>query len=182
MAAESHVTTGQLTVLANFIQANIVGTFNLLQSSKKYSGSSTGDDKPNFRTFHDIPWNEVYDSLSAGDAPFSETAPYVCARPQRSADHLVELVRHLRASRFDHHLAPKTMYLSDSWKTGSGGDPESGKRTVHMPSYLETGKNFRDWLFVGDDVEALLTVLETVKPGETINFGGNNGSNHLPNL
>ena len=73
-AAESHVDRS-IHGPAEFVQTNIVGTFNLLECAREYWNSLEGAAKEQFR-FHHVSTDEVYGSLSAKDPAFTETNPY----------------------------------------------------------------------------------------------------------
>ena len=175
LAAESHVDRS-IEEPSNFINTNIVGTFNLLQASKVHWDSLTGDRKANFR-FHHVSTDEVFGSLGDDDSLFSETSPYDPHSPyaasKASADHLV------RAWSETYGLP--VLITNSSNNYGPYQFPEKLVPVVilnaisgrNIPVY-GNGKNVRDWLYVGDHVEALYTVLETSQAGETYNIGGNN--------
>ena len=180
LAAESHVDRS-IDGPGDFINTNIVGTFNLLRSSQTYWNSLEGDAKSNFR-FHHISTDEVYGSLSSDGAPFSESTPYDPRSPysasKASSDHLV------RAWSATYGLPVLITNCSNNY--GPYQFPEklvpvvilnaiSGRK---IPVYGK-GENVRDWLYVGDHVEALYTVLAQGRTGETYNIGGNNEQTNL---
>ena len=73
-AAESHVDRS-IHGPAEFVQTNIVGTFNLLECARAYWNELDASKKTGFR-FHHVSTDEVYGSLSASDPAFTETSPY----------------------------------------------------------------------------------------------------------
>ena len=95
-AAESHVDRSILGP-GEFIQTNIVGTFNLLEATRAYWGGLSGEDKANFRFLH-VSTDEVYGSLSATDPAFTETKAYEPNSPysasKAASDHLVRAYHH----------------------------------------------------------------------------------------
>jgi dTDP-glucose 4,6-dehydratase len=175
LAAESHVDRS-IDGPAEFVQTNVVGTFNLLQSAKIYYESLAEDRKPGFR-FHHISTDEVYGSLEMDDAPFSETTPYDPHSPysasKAASDHLV------RAWADTYKLPVLITNCSNNY--GPYQFPEKLVPVVILkalsgqpiPVYGK-GENIRDWLYVGDHAEALYEVLSKGRPGETYNIGGNN--------
>ena len=95
-AAESHVDRS-ISGPSDFIQTNIVGTFNLLESVRAYWTALAPTLKTAFRFLH-ISTDEVYGSLSATDAPFAETNTYEPNSPysasKAASDHLVRAWHH----------------------------------------------------------------------------------------
>ena len=95
-AAESHVDRS-IHGPADFIQTNVLGTFNLLESVRAYWNGLPESDKSVFRFLH-VSTDEVYGTLSADDAPFSETNRYEPNSPysasKAASDHLVRAWHH----------------------------------------------------------------------------------------
>jgi len=95
-AAESHVDRS-IDGPDDFIQTNIVGTFNLLEEVRGYYKSLSGEEKKSFRFLH-VSTDEVYGSLGAGDPPFREDTPYAPNSPysasKAASDHLVRAYHH----------------------------------------------------------------------------------------
>ncbi len=95
-AAESHVDRSIMGP-SDFIQTNIVGTFNLLESVRGYWISLSDEGKADFRFLH-VSTDEVYGTLAAGDQPFSETNTYQPNSPysasKAASDHLVRAWHH----------------------------------------------------------------------------------------
>jgi dTDP-glucose 4,6-dehydratase len=175
LAAESHVDRS-IDGPGEFIQTNILGTFNLLQAALGYWQSLKGDAKENFR-FHHISTDEVYGSLSDNDPGFSEVTPYDPHSPysasKASSDHLVR-------SWADTYGLP-VLVTNCSNNYGPYQFPEKLIPVVLLkclnkepiPVYGK-GENVRDWLHVSDHCSALRTVFDKGKPGRTYNIGGNN--------
>jgi len=175
LAAESHVDRS-IDGPAEFIQTNIVGTFNLLEHGKNYWQSLKGTKKDNFRFLH-VSTDEVYGDLDHTDDFFTEDTPYDPSSPysasKASSDHLV------RAWNRTYNFP--TLITNCSNNYGPFQFPE--KLIPHMilnalagknlPVYGD-GKQIRDWLYVNDHIRALMTVLENGTIGETYNIGGNN--------
>jgi dTDP-glucose 4,6-dehydratase len=177
LAAESHVDRS-IDGPSDFIQTNILGTYNMLESSRSYWSSS--DDKNNF-VFHHISTDEVYGSL--GDSRlFTESSPYDPSSPysasKASSDHLVRawnrtyglpiLITNCSNNygpyQFPEKLIPLTILNALDGKT--------------IPIYGD-GKQVRDWLHVNDHAQALYQVATNGDIGETYNIGGNNEKTNL---
>lgn len=175
LAAESHVDRS-IDGPGAFIQTNVIGTFNLLQSARRYWDGLTGTRKDSFR-FHHISTDEVYGDLGKDDPAFTEETSYDPSSPysasKASSDHLV------RAWTRTYGLP--TLITNCSNNYGPFQFPEKLipvviLKALHknkIPVYGK-GDNIRDWLYVDDHADALLTVLEKGKTGETYNIGGNN--------
>ena len=175
LAAESHVDRS-IDGPNEFIQTNIIGTYNILEQSKNYWQSLQSEKKDNFRFLH-VSTDEVYGDLDETDDYFSEKTPYNPSSPysasKASSDHLV------RAWHRTYNLPVLITNCSNNY--GPYQFPEkliphiilnaiAGKE---LPIYGD-GKQIRDWLFVNDHVKALLTVGFYGVIGETYNIGGNN--------
>ena len=180
LAAESHVDRS-IDGPGAFIQTNVIGTFNLLQSARGYWEDLTGSKKDKFR-FHHISTDEVYGDLSLDDPAFEETTPYDPSSPysasKAASDHLV------RAWSRTYGLPVLITNCSNNY--GPYQFPEKLVpvvilKAIHHQSIPVYGKgeNVRDWLYVDDHADALLTVLRKGKPGETYNIGGNNERTNL---
>jgi dTDP-glucose 4,6-dehydratase len=178
-AAESHVDRSIDSPEA-FIQTNILGTFSLLESARKYWRGLEGAAKDKFRFLH-VSTDEVYGSLGP-TGKFTETTAYQPNSPysasKASSDHLV------RAYFHTYGLPVLTTNCSNNY--GPFQFPEklipliihnalAGKP---LPIY-GNGLNIRDWLFVEDHCAAIARVLEAGTPGEVYNIGGNNEKTNL---
>src|SRR6185436_19906643 len=95
-AAESHVDRS-IHGPAQFVQTNLVGTFQLLEAVRSYWSGSDGEIKKRFRFLH-VSTDEVYGSLQEDDAPFTERTPYAPNSPysasKAGSDHLVRAYHH----------------------------------------------------------------------------------------
>ncbi|HTD55944.1 MAG TPA: dTDP-glucose 4,6-dehydratase [Silvibacterium sp.] len=172
-AAESHVDRS-IEGPAAFIQTNVVGTFTLLEQTRKYWAELSAEDKARFRFLH-VSTDEVYGSLGLDDAAFTEATPYAPNSPyaasKASSDHLV------RAYFHTYGLPVLTTNCSNNY--GPYQFPEkliplmilNALEGKPLPVYGD-GLNVRDWLFVGDHCAAIREVLEHGRPGETYNIGG----------
>jgi len=172
-AAESHVDRS-IHGPAEFIQTNIVGTFNLLECAREYWNSLEGTAKEKFR-FHHVSTDEVYGSLSPTDPAFSELNSYEPNSPysasKAASDHLV------RAWFHTYGFPVITTNCSNNY--GPYHFPEkliplvilNALNGKSLPIYGD-GQQVRDWLYVGDHCSAIRTVLDAGKLGETYNIGG----------
>jgi dTDP-glucose 4,6-dehydratase len=192
LAAESHVDRS-IDGPGEFIQTNILGTYVLLQTALEYwrglgdQRSEAGDQRPEvggqrseditsfFRFLH-VSTDEVYGSLGE-QGLFTEKTPYDPHSPysasKAASDHLA------RAWRDTYGLPMIVTNCSNNY--GPFQFPEKlipvvilkALRGERIPVYGK-GENIRDWLYVEDHAEALLTAISKGKPGETYNIGGNN--------
>ena len=175
LAAESHVDRS-IDGPSDFIQTNIIGTFNLLEQSKNYWQSLKGIKKESFRFLH-VSTDEVYGDLGGTSDFFSEDTAYDPSSPysasKASSDHLV------RAWYRTYGLPVLITNCSNNY--GPCQFPEkliphvilNALEGKSLPIYGD-GKQIRDWLYVDDHVTALMNVALNAKVGETYNIGGNN--------
>lgn len=179
-AAESHVDRS-IHGPAEFIQTNVVGTFNLLEEVRSYWSELEGELKRAFRFLH-VSTDEVYGSLTPSDPAFKETHPYEPNSPysasKAASDHLV------RAWHHTYGLPVLTTNCSNNY--GPFHFPEkliplcilnalAGKP---LPVYGD-GQQVRDWLYVKDHCVAIRKVLDVGEIGETYNIGGWNEKANL---
>ncbi len=174
-AAESHVDRS-IHGPSDFIQTNVVGTFNLLEAVRSFWTELPKPQKESFRFLH-VSTDEVYGSLSPTDSAFSETNPYKPNSPysasKAASDHLV------RAWHHTYGLPVLTTNCSNNY--GPRQFPEKLVPVViqkclrgePIPVYGR-GENVRDWLFVDDHAVGLLAAYAQGQPGRTYCFGGSN--------
>ena len=179
LAAESHVDRS-IDGPADFIQTNIVGTYNLLDVAKKYWDKLTGEKKERFR-FHHVSTDEVYGDLEetgyfTEETSYAPSSPYSASKA--SSDHLV------RAWHRTYGLPIVITNCSNNY--GAYQFPEKLIPLVTLnalegkllPIYGK-GDQIRDWLHVDDHARALRLVLEKGVVGETYNIGGHNEKTNL---
>jgi len=162
-AAESHV-DNSITGDDHFLSTNINGTHNILKCIRKYKG----------KLVH-VSTDEVYGSLSHDDSPFTEKTPYDPRNPysatKAASDHLV------RAYVNTHGIDAVVTNCSNNYGPRQHKEKfiptiiRHIKNNTPVPVY-GNGQNVRDWLFVEDHCEALLTIGENFKSGERYNIGG----------
>jgi dTDP-glucose 4,6-dehydratase len=173
-AAESHVDRSIYGPDA-FIQTNVVGTFHLLEETRRYwEGLEDHKRKRDFRILL-VSTDEVYGSLGPEDPPFRETTPYDPSSPysasKAAGDHLA------RAYYRTYGLPVLITNCSNNY--GPYQFPEkliplmilNALEGKPLPIYGD-GLNVRDWLYVKDHCDALSLVLERGRVGETYNIGG----------
>lgn len=179
LAAESHVDRS-ITGAGDFIQTNIVGTFQLLEAARAYFLSLDEAGQKAFRFLH-VSTDEVYGSLGA-EGLFHETTPYDPSSPysasKASADHLANawvetyglpvVISNCSNNYGPYHLPEKLIPLMIL--NALDGKP--------LPVYGD-GSNIRDWLYVDDHAKALFTILTTGRIGEKYNVGGRNERTNL---
>lgn len=173
LAAESHVDRS-IDGPKAFVETNILGTYNLLQAARK---CWHGTEETSPKRFLHVSTDEVYGSLPNDGDSFSETTPYDPHSPysatKAASDHLA------RAWADTYGLPLLITNCSNNY--GPFQFPEKlipvvilrALRGEPIPVY-GNGKNVRDWLYVEDHAEALLTVIEQGRTGETYNVGGDN--------
>lgn len=179
-AAETHVDRS-IDGPDDFIQTNIVGTFNLLEATRSYWQQLALPERNSFRFLH-VSTDEVFGSLSAEDPPFAETTAYAPNSPysasKAGSDHLVRSYFHT------YHLP--TLITNCSNNYGPYQFPEkliplmilNAMEGKPLPVYGD-GQHIRDWLFVEDHCRAIDLVLTKGKTGETYNIGGDTEKTNL---
>ena len=180
LAAESHVDRS-IDGPMDFIQTNIIGTYNLLEVARNYWQNLTEDKKSRFK-FHHISTDEVYGDLEGTDDLFTEETSYSPSSPysasKASSDHLVRawyrtyglpiVITNCSNNYGPYHFPEKLIPLVIL--NALDGKP--------LPVYGD-GKQIRDWLYVEDHARALYLVATTAKVGETYNIGGHNEKQNI---
>lgn len=177
-AAESHV-DNSIKNSKEFIESNILGTFNLLEQSRYYFSSLSEKDKSKFK-YHQISTDEVFGDMDQDffheNSHYRPSSPYSASKA--SADHLV------RAWHRTYKLPVIITNCSNNF--GPYQYPEkfipvviiSALAEKNIPIYGD-GEQVRDWIYVLDHCDALLKSIDNGKSGETYNIGS---SNQLTNL
>jgi len=168
-AAESHVDRSILGP-ADFINTNILGTFNLLETARNFWKDFDG------KLFHHVSTDEVFGSLGESGY-FTETTPYSPRSPYSSSkagsDHLVNAYFHTYglpitlsncSNNYGYYQFPEKLIPVMI---------ENMLADKPLPVYGD-GKNVRDWLFVEDHNSAVWTIMNNAKTGESYNIGGEN--------
>ena len=179
-AAESHVDRS-IHESKDFIETNIVGTYNLLESARSYWHDLDQNLKQDFRFLH-ISSDEVYGSLDLTDPPSNESNPFKPNSPysasKAASDHLV------RAWFQTYKLPVLTVNSTNNY--GPYQFPEkliplsilNAIKGKPLPIYGD-GQQIRDWLYVKDHCSAICTILNKGRIGETYNVGGWNEKTNL---
>ena len=178
-AAESHVDRS-IDGPKEFINTNIIGTYELLNATLKYYELNYKENENHFKFIH-VSTDEVYGSLGKQgyfkeNTPYNPSSPYSASKA--SSDHLV------RAWNLTFNLP--TIITNCSNNYGPFQFPEkliplmiiNCIKHNNLPIYGD-GKNIRDWLYVADHCDALYSVILNGKNGETYNIGGNQEKNNL---
>jgi len=177
LAAESHVDRS-IDGPGDFIETNITGTYNLLESARTFW---MAQGRPEGFRFHHISTDEVFGTLGdtgqfTEDTPYAPNSPYSASKA--ASDHLV------RAWHETYGLPIVMTNCSNNY--GPFHFPEKLIPVViinaldgqPIPVYGK-GENVRDWLYVEDHADALLTVLQTGKLGRSYNIGGENEAKNI---
>ena len=179
LAAESHVDRS-IDGPGDFIDTNIIGTYNMLEAARTYWAAQSHPEK--FR-FHHISTDEVFGSLPpAPEVMFTEDTRYNPRSPysasKASSDHLV------RAWHETYGLPVVLTNCSNNY--GPYHFPEklvpviilNALAGMPLPIYGK-GDNIRDWLYVEDHADALLLVVQKGELGRSYNIGGENERSNL---
>ena len=179
LAAESHVDRS-IDAPGDFIATNVMGTYNMLEAARTYW---VAQGKPASFRFHHISTDEVFGSLPgdpsvlfAEDTPYDPRSPYSASKA--SSDHLV--------SAWAETYGLPILLTNCSNNYGPFHFPEKLVPVIilnalagkSLPIYGD-GSNIRDWLYVEDHADALLTVLEKGVVNRSYNIGGENERTNL---
>ena len=178
-AAESHVDRS-IDGPAAFVQTNVVGTCNLLDSAMAYYRGMAEDRKSAFRFLH-VSTDEVYGSLGA-TGKFTESTPYSPNSPYSASKASSDMF--VRAYHETYGLPTVMTNCSNNY--GPYQFPEkliplmilNAVEGKPLPVYGD-GQNVRDWLFVDDHCRAITAVLERGRLGQTYNIGGDSERSNL---
>ncbi len=181
-AAESHV-DNSITGPKAFIQTNVVGTFNLLQSAYRTWMTGPGELKEEFKEarFLHVSTDEVYGTLGetglfTEETPYAPNSPYSASKA--SSDFIVRSYFHtyglpVVTTNCSNNYGPnqhKEKLIPTIIRKAISGEP--------IPIYGD-GQNVRDWLYVGDHCVGIKLVIDQGKLGETYNIGGRNERKNL---
>ncbi|MEQ9260721.1 MAG: dTDP-glucose 4,6-dehydratase [Roseovarius sp.] len=177
LAAESHVDRS-IDGPGTFIETNVLGSFTLLEAARAFWQAQG---KPESFRFHHISTDEVYGSLGE-EGQFTEETPYDPRSPysasKAASDHL--------ARAWHHTYGLPVLVTNCSNNYGPFHFPEKLIPVVILnalagkpiPVYGQ-GLNVRDWLYVEDHADALLTVVSRGEVGRTYNIGGENEARNI---
>jgi len=183
LAAESHVDRS-IDGPDDFIRTNIMGTYALLETSRRYLADfrSANSEKSRAFRFHHISTDEVYGDLHGSDDLFTEMTSYAPSSPysasKASSDHLVRawgrtfgipvVITNCSNNYGPYHFPEKLIPLMIL--NALEGKP--------LPVYGD-GQQVRDWLYVEDHARALVLVAQQGENGQTYNIGGHNEKTNL---
>lgn len=180
LAAESHVDRS-IDEPSDFIDTNIVGTYNLLESARLYWSNLDEEERTHFR-FHHVSTDEVYGDLKSSDGLFTEATAYAPSSPysasKAASDHLVR--------SWNKTFGLPTIVSNCSNNYGPRQFPEKfiplmiirALEGKSLPVY-GNGEQIRDWLYVDDHARALYLVARKGLVGETYNIGGHNEQKNI---
>lgn len=174
-AAETHVDRSIRDPRTTF-RTNALGTFNLLESCRELWANHMDE-----KVFLHVSTDEVFGSLGA-EGKFNESTRYDPSSPysatKAASDHLVRAYHHtfglpIRVTNCSNNYGPYQFpekLIPLMTLNAAAGKP--------LPVYGD-GSNVRDWLFVGDHVDAIIRVLTAGKNGETYTIGGHGERTNL---
>ncbi|MBB4122682.1 dTDP-glucose 4,6-dehydratase [Martelella radicis] len=177
LAAESHVDRS-IDGPGDFVETNINGTYNMLEAARSYW---VAEGRPSEFRFHHISTDEVFGSLGptgmfTEDSAYDPRSPYSASKA--ASDHLVRawhetyglpvLITNCSNNYGPYHFPEKLIPVVILNALAGKAIPVYGK-----------GENIRDWLYVEDHADALLTVVRRGKPGRSYNIGGENERTNL---
>lgn len=180
LAAESHVDRS-IDAPDDFLQTNLIGTYQMLQASLKHLRSLDAERAAAFRFLH-VSTDEVFGDLGGSGGYFTEETPYAPSSPysatKAGSDHLARawgrtyglpiIVTNCSNNYGPYHFPEKL--IPHMILNALAGKP--------LPVYGD-GSQIRDWLYVDDHARALWTVVTRGKVGETYNIGGHNEQRNL---
>ncbi|GIN64056.1 dTDP-glucose 4,6-dehydratase [Robertmurraya siralis] len=182
-AAESHV-DNSIANPQKFIETNIVGTFQLLETARRHWMEGPFRVKKGYEVsrFLHVSTDEVYGSLEEDDPIFTEETRYSPNSPYSSSKASSDLL--VRSYHFTYGM--NTLITNCSNNFGPFQHDEKLIPTVirsalshsEIPVYGE-GKNIRDWLYVEDHCNALNIIFNNAKSGANYNIGGNNEKSNI---
>lgn len=181
-AAESHVDNSIKGPRA-FMEANVMGTFNLVEMARRYWMSVPGRYRAGYEScrFHHISTDEVYGTLGE-TGYFTETTPYAPNSPYSASKAGSDFI--VRAWHHTYGMNVTTSNCSNNY--GPKQHSEKLIPTIIRKCLAEepipvygNGQNVRDWLYVLDHCKAIDLIYHQGKSGETYNIGGHNERNNL---
>ncbi len=173
LAAETHVDRS-IESSVNFLNTNVIGTFNLLEEARIFWNKLQADKKNKFKIIH-ISTDEVYGDIDYGktaneDCPYKPNSPYSATKA--SSDHL------MRAWNKTYKLPIIITHCSNNYGPWQFPDKlipkviNNALKNKEIPIYGK-GENIRDWIFVSDHVNALIKCATIGEIGEKYCIGSN---------
>ena len=174
-AAESHV-DNSIKASEDFIQSNIIGSYNLLEVSRKIY-----DSNDNFM-FHHISTDEVYGDLLFDEMPFTEENQYKPSSPYSSSKASADLLVMSWGRTYN------IPFLVTNCSNNYGPRQYLEKFIPTIISQLKNGKkvpvygdglNIRDWIYVEDHIDAIFSLHEKGCKNSIFNIGGNDEKSNI---
>ena len=174
-AAESHV-DNSIASSSEFIQSNIIGTYNLLQHAQKLSKSNEDF------LFHHISTDEVYGDLDFHQDAFTEESQYKPSSPYSSSKASSDLLVMSWGRTY------KIPYLITNCSNNYGPRqflekfiPKIIRNLINndLIPVFGKGENIRDWIFVEDHIDAIFSLHSHECRNEIYNIGGNDEKSNL---
>ena len=177
LAAESHV-DNSISSPKEFIESNIIGTYNLLQAANELW---TDEDRLNKKFIH-VSTDEVYGSLEQNEAPFTESTKYSPNSPYSASKASSDMLARAWYKTFGTPVIITNCSNNyGPWQFPEKLIPVVIKKALNhekIPIYGD-GLNIRDWLFVEDHAAALINIYQNGEAGKKYNIGGNNEISNL---
>ena len=181
-AAESHV-DNSIKGPKVFMETNLMGTFNLIETARRYWMDAPGKVKPGYEDarFHHISTDEVYGTLGE-TGYFKETTPYAPNSPYSSSKAGSDFI--VRAYHHTYGMNVTTSNCSNNYGPKQNREKliphiiEFALQLKNLPVYGK-GINVRDWLYVLDHCKAVDLIFHKGVSGETYNIGGHNERNNI---
>lgn len=183
LAAESHV-DNSISGPAEFINTNIVGTFNLIDTARNYWMKKPGLFKDEYKLsrFHHVSTDEVYGDLDDDGSLFEETTPYAPSSPYSASKASSDMI--VRAYKRTYGMNITVSNCSNNY-----GPKQHDEKLIpviinkclnnqQIPVY-GNGSNIRDWLYVLDHCKAIDLIFHKGIDGQTYNVGGKNERTNL---
>ena len=170
-AAESH-NDNSLKNPRAFLDANIVGTYTLIESARKHG-----------KRYHHISTDEVYGDLPIGSPEkFTENTPYNPSSPYSSTKAGSDLL--VRAWVRSFGLKATISNCSNNYGPYQHVEKFIPRQITEVlegrrPRLYGTGEQIRDWIYTEDHSSAVLTIIEKGKVGETYLIGADGEENNL---
>jgi dTDP-glucose 4,6-dehydratase len=170
-AAETHV-DNSINKSVPFLKTNVMGVYNILEQVRKYFKKLNLKKRSIFK-FIQVSTDEVYGDSFKKNKPFSEESKYKPSSPysasKAAADHLVEAwgrtynipynitisSNNFGPRQYKEKIIPKTIFCL--------------KKKKSIPVYGK-GNQLRDWIYVFDNVNAIISIIKKGKKNEKYNI------------
>ena len=172
-AAESHVDRS-IEDADDFINTNIIGTYNLLKHSLKYYSKLSSSKKKKFKFIH-ISTDEVFGSLSSDEHAFKEDSSYRPNSPYSASKASSDMI--VRSWIKTYQFPAIITHSSNNygpWQFPEKLIPKSVISALNEQpiAIYGDGSNIRDWIYVKDNVDAIIALMKSGVVGQSYNIGG----------